>query len=36
MGEQGAPGWVPEDVNQDVVVNVLDLIYIGNFIGQSW
>jgi hypothetical protein len=29
FGETGPPGWIPEDVNQDGVINVLDMILVG-------
>jgi hypothetical protein len=32
-GQTGAPGWIPEDVNKDGVINVLDMIKIGQ---QNW
>jgi hypothetical protein len=31
-GETGTPGWIPQDVNSDGIVNSLDLI----IVGQHW
>jgi hypothetical protein len=31
MGETGTPGWIPEDLHQDGVINVQDLVEIGKY-----
>jgi hypothetical protein len=36
FGETGTPGWIPEDVNKDGVINILDIVYAGNHFGQTW
>lgn len=35
-GEEGEPGWVPEDVNRDGVVNILDGVKVGMHWGQKY
>ena len=33
-GESGDPGWIREDVNDDGIINMLDVIMIGNHWGE--
>ena len=34
--QTGAPSWIPEDVNQDGVVDVLDVVVIGLHWQETW
>jgi hypothetical protein len=35
-GAAGAPGWIPEDVVQDGVINILDAVKVGTYWGKSY
>ena len=35
-GQQGAPGWVPADVNKDGTVSILDVVITGLHLGESF
>jgi hypothetical protein len=35
-GEEGEEGWIPEDVNRDGMVNVLDAVKLGMYWGKSY
>lgn len=34
--QTGQPGWIPEDVNRDGVVNALDVAAVGMHMGETW
>jgi hypothetical protein len=35
-GLTGTPGWIPEDLNTDGVINIGDIVVLGLHWGQTW